>query len=48
MAILLCEQYFDFAHELADQFMVLSRGEVVASGVQAQMGAPEVKRHLAV
>jgi len=48
MAILLCEQYFDFAHELADQFMVLSRGEVVASGLQAQMGDPEVKRHLAV
>ena len=48
MAILLCEQYFDFAHELADQFMVLSRGEVVASGAQATMGDPDVKRHLAV
>ena len=48
MAILLCEQYFDFAHELADQFMVLSRGEVVASGAQATMNDPDVKRHLAV
>ncbi|MRX09576.1 urea ABC transporter ATP-binding subunit UrtE [Pseudoduganella sp. FT25W] len=48
IAILLCEQYFDFAHELADQFMVLSRGEVVASGVQTVMNDPEVKRHLAV
>jgi urea transport system ATP-binding protein len=48
MAILLCEQYFDFAHELADQFMVLSRGEVVASGAQAVMNDAEVKRHLAV
>jgi urea transport system ATP-binding protein len=48
MAILLCEQYFDFAHELADQFMVLSRGEVVASGAQAVMNDSEVKRHLAV
>jgi urea transport system ATP-binding protein len=48
MAILLCEQYFDFAHELADQFMVLSRGEVVVSGAQASMNDPEVKRHLAV
>jgi urea transport system ATP-binding protein len=48
MAILLCEQYFDFAHELADQFMVLSRGEVVAAGAQAAMNDPEVKRHLAV
>ena len=48
MAILLCEQYFDFAHELADQYMVMSRGEVVASGTQATMNDPEVKRHLAV
>ena len=39
---------FEFAHELADQFMVLSRGEVVASGAQAAMNDPEVKRHLAV
>jgi len=48
MAILLCEQYFDFAHELADQFIVLSRGEVVAAGAQATMNDPDVKRHLAV
>lgn len=48
MAILLCEQYFDFAHALADKFIVLSRGEVVASGVHAQMDGEDVKRHLAV
>lgn len=48
MAILLCEQYFDFAHELADDFVVLSRGEVVASGKQDQMNSEDVKRHLAV
>ena len=48
MGILLCEQYFDFAHALADQFVVLSRGEVVASGAQAQMNDEAVKRHLAV
>jgi len=48
MAILLCEQYFDFAHALADDFIVLSRGEVVASGVQAHMNNEDVKRHLAV
>ncbi|MGH8806498.1 MAG: urea ABC transporter ATP-binding subunit UrtE, partial [Noviherbaspirillum sp.] len=39
IAILLCEQYFDFAHELADKFIVLSRGEVVASGPQDQMNS---------
>lgn len=48
MAILLCEQYFDFAHALADKFIVLSRGEVVASGTHGQMNSEEVKRHLAV
>ena len=48
MAILLCEQYFDFAHALADTFMVLSRGEVVAAGVQKDMDSADVKRHLAV
>lgn len=48
MGILLCEQYFDFAHALADRFVVLSRGEVVAAGNQAEMGSESVKRHLAV
>ena len=48
MAILLCEQYFDFAQALADRFIVLSRGEVVAAGSQAEMGGEDVKRHLAV
>jgi urea transport system ATP-binding protein len=48
IGILLCEQYFDFAQALADQFIVLSRGEVVASGGQGEMGGDDVKRHLAV
>jgi urea transport system ATP-binding protein len=48
IAILLCEQYFDFARELADRFVVLSRGEVVASGDRSEMDSEEVKRHLSV
>jgi urea transport system ATP-binding protein len=48
IAILLCEQYFDFAHALADHFAVLSRGEVVAAGSQAQMASDDVTRHLSV
>jgi urea transport system ATP-binding protein len=48
MGIILCEQYFDFARELADKFVVLSRGEVVASGTQEAMDGEDVKRHLAV
>jgi len=48
IGILLCEQYFDFARELSDTFVVMSRGEVVASGVQADMDSAEVRKHLAV
>ena len=48
IAIVLCEQYFDFARELADQFIVLSRGSVVASGAANLMDGEDVKRHLAV
>ncbi len=48
MGIVLCEQYFDFARALADQFLVLSRGEVVAAGAAALMDGDEVRRHLAV
>jgi urea transport system ATP-binding protein len=48
IGILLCEQYFDFARELADTFVVMSRGEVVASGTQDQMDGDDVKKHLAV
>ena len=48
MAIVLCEQYFDFARELADRFVVLSRGEVVVTGQREEMDSAEVKRHLSV
>ncbi|HTD05349.1 urea ABC transporter ATP-binding subunit UrtE [Undibacterium sp.] len=48
IGILLCEQYFDFARALADSFLVLSRGEVVASGAQDLMDSEDVRRHLAV
>ena len=48
MAILLVEQYFDFAHELADTFAVMDRGEIVVSGTQAEMGSAEVRAHLTV
>ena len=48
IAILLCEQYFDFAHALADHYVVMARGEVVAHGDQSSMGGTDVRRHLAV
>ena len=48
IAILLCEQYFDFAHDLADRFVVLNRGEVAATGEHATMGSEAVRQLLAV
>ncbi|HEY8552982.1 MAG TPA: urea ABC transporter ATP-binding subunit UrtE [Burkholderiales bacterium] len=48
MAILLVEQYFDFARALADQYLVMSRGEIVRRGAGADMDTPEVRRYLAV
>ncbi len=48
MAILLVEQYYDFAKELADHYVVLQRGEVILSGIGETMDQDGVQRHLAV
>jgi urea transport system ATP-binding protein len=48
MAILLVEQYYDFAKSLADHYVVLSRGEVVAKGRGATMDQDNVRAHLSV
>ncbi len=48
LAIVLVEQYFDFAHELADLFAVMDRGRVVLSGTRAEMDADEVRRWMTV
>ena len=48
MAILLVEQYYDFAHSLADQYLVMERGEIVARGNGADMDKDGVRRLLAV
>jgi urea transport system ATP-binding protein len=48
MAILLCEQYYDFARSLADQYLVMERGEIVARGAGADMEKDGVKALLAV
>ena len=48
IAILLVEQYYDFAKSLADHYVVLSRGEVVARGLGADMDRDSVHAHLAV
>ena len=48
MAVLLVEQYYDFAEELADQYLVMERGEVVMRGRGADMQADGVKARLAI
>jgi len=48
MAILLVEQYLDFARELADAIVIMERGEVVLAGRNADLGEAEMRRFLAV
>ena len=48
MAILLVEQYYDFARSLADRYVVLSRGEVVMAGQGADMERDGVRERLTV
>ncbi|WP_157263785.1 urea ABC transporter ATP-binding subunit UrtE [Azohydromonas aeria] len=48
MAILLVEQYYDFAAELADQYLVMERGEVVARGAGRDMEANGVRGLVAI
>ena len=48
MAILLVEQYYDFARSLADHYVVMSRGEVIKSGPGEEMERENVKACLAL
>lgn len=48
MAILLVEQYVEFAQKLADKYMVLDRGETVLAGTKDDMDIDEVRSFIAV
>jgi len=48
MAILLVEQYYDFAHELAQTIAVMDRGEIVLAGRQDALDPADVRRRLSV
>ena len=48
MAILLVEQYFEFARDLADAYVVMERGEVVLAGEKEDMVESAVRRYLTV
>ena len=43
MAIVLVEQYYDFAEELADSYVVMERGAVIASGKGSEMQAKNIR-----
>ena len=48
MAIVLVEQYYDFAAELADQYLVMERGEIVARGAGKNMAADGVRERMSI
>jgi urea transport system ATP-binding protein len=48
MAILLVEQYYDFAQELADDYLVMQRGEFIARGLGKDMETQGVRQLVAI
>ncbi len=48
MAILLVEQYYEFARELADTLAVMDRGDIVLSGAPGTLDEADVRRRLSV
>jgi urea transport system ATP-binding protein len=48
VGILLVEQYYDFAQELADDYLVMERGSVVARGKGCDMEANGVRQLVAI
>jgi len=48
LAVLLVEQYLDFAERLADKYVIMSKGAVVASGETRNLKIEMVRQHLAV
>jgi urea transport system ATP-binding protein len=48
LTILLVEQYYDFAHQLADSYVVMDRGEIVATGLAGNMEKDRVREMISV
>jgi len=48
MAIVLVEQYYDFAAELADQYLVMERGEIIRAGRGKDMAADGVRQMMSI
>ncbi|HXU91838.1 MAG TPA: urea ABC transporter ATP-binding subunit UrtE [Methylomirabilota bacterium] len=48
LAVLLVEQYLEFAERLADGYVIMAKGAVVAAGDTRELRPEQVKQHLAV
>jgi urea transport system ATP-binding protein len=48
IAVLLVEQYFDFAAELADQYLVMERGEIIARGAGREIDREGLRRLVSI
>lgn len=48
LTILLVEQYYDFAHQLADSYVVMERGEIVATGLGCNMEQDGIRGMISV
>jgi urea transport system ATP-binding protein len=48
MAIVLVEQFYDFAEELADQYLVMERGEIVQRGLGDNMEAEGARARMSI
>jgi len=48
MAIVLVEQYYDFAAEIADQYLVMERGQIVGRGRGADMASDGVRQRMSI
>ncbi|MEY2800735.1 MAG: hypothetical protein RL513_319 [Pseudomonadota bacterium] len=48
VAVVLVEQYYDFAEELADSYLVMERGEVIARGLGSEMQAKGIRQLVAI
>jgi len=48
MAIVLVEQFYDFAEELADGYTVMARGQVIAQGAGREMPEKGIRELVAI
>lgn len=48
LSVVLVEQYYDFCEQLADQYLLMQRGEIVMRGRGQDMAADGVKERLAI